>query len=551
MGFIQNLTRGLGFQASGGNSGAPPMDSDYWFQPLGMRSSSGMAVSEDSAKRIATVLACVGILGRNVGSMPCKIYTEGPDGSKKIVRQHPLYDVLYSRPNDQQTAFEWKQMMQGHLELRGNAYSEIIPGPRGAVDQLIPMHPDRVTVQQIKPSGRLLYRYNDPLTGGTRNLVQEEVFHLRNFSDDGLVGQSTVQMACDTFGIALAQQDYTARFLQNDARPALALTGTNFKTKEDEKAFRETWQSGQTGANRGKAAILPSGVDIKSIGVTPNDQQLLDGKKFSRIEIASIFGIPPHLIGESEKAATYASVEQFNIMYVVYCLLPRIVLWEQAIQRDLITSTRFFAKFDMAELLRGDTASRYAAYSQALGLGFMCQDEVRALEGLNAIPGGVGKKYWRPAQWMPLDNLGNPPQLASGATEADVADDGDPAAGDQGPNEGDAAARAQHAAAIKDRLTLMASSAADRCVRKEVAGLRKLSERGMDTYQLSEFYEDHAKFVQTVMHLDATALGTDYFHRSSALMQEYAELGTAAGLIDKIAVSEAARLAGIAVGGTQ
>ncbi len=546
MGFIQNLTRGLGFQAGDGNSGAPAPWSDYWYQPLGLRSASGMAVTEDSAKRIATVLACVGILGRNVGSMPCKIYTEGPDGSKRVVQHHPLYDVLYSRPNDRQTAFEFKQMMQGHLELRGNAYAEIIPGPRGPVDQLIPMHPDRVTVQQIKPSGRLLYQYNDPLTGHTRNLVQEEVFHLRNFSDDGLVGQSTVRMACDTFGIALAQQDYTARFLQNDARPALAITGTNFKTKADEKEFRENWQSGQTGSNRGKAAILPAGIDIKAIGVTPNDQQLLDGKKYSRIEIASIFGIPPHLIGESEKAATYASVEQFNIMYVVYCLLPRVVLWEQAIQRDLITSSKFYAKFDMAELLRGDTASRYAAYAQALGLGFMCQDEVRALEGLNSIPGGIGKKFWRPLNWTSLDTpQAVAPALPPPATEADVDNDGDPGAGDQGPNEGDAAT----ADVTRERLKLMATSAADRCVRKEVAGLRKLSDRGMDTYQLSEFYEDHAKFVQTVMHLEAGSLDAEYFHRSEALMKEHAENGTAAALIDRIAVSEADRLAAIVTGG--
>src|ERR1700761_848712 len=422
MGFIQNLARGLGLRADGGGLwGAPAPWSNYWYQPLGRHSSSGMEASEESAKRISTVLACVGILGRNVGSMPVKIYTEAPDGSKRVVKQHPLYDVLYSRPNDQQTAFEFKQMMQGHLELRGNAYAEIKEGPRGAVDQLLPLHPDRVHVKVIKPSCKILYQYNDPLTNQTRNLVQEEVFHLRNYSDDGYVGQSTIRMACDTFGVALAQQEYTARFLQNDARSPLYITGTNFKNKEDEEKFRKSWQQGQTGENRGKAAILPAGIDIKSIGVTPKDQDLLDGKKFSRIEIASIFGIPPHLIGESEKAATYASVEQFNIMYVVYCLLPPCVLWEQAIQRDLITQPgKYFAKFDMAELLRGDTASRYAAYSQALGLGFMCQDEVRAMEGLNAIPGGAGKTYWRPSNGTPLGKTAGHAAPPLGPSEDDA-----------------------------------------------------------------------------------------------------------------------------------
>ena len=323
-------------------SGTPAPWDDYWYNPLGSASASGMRITADTAKRIGAVLACVGVIGRNLGMMPCKIFTEAPDGSKKVVDHHPLYDVLYSTPNNFQTAFEFKQMMQGHLELRGNAYAEIKPGPRGAVDQLIPMHPDRVVVEQLKPSGRLRYRYNDPLTGTTRILMgapDSEVFHLRNFSDDGRMGQSTVSMACDVFGVALARQDYSARFLKNDARPPFVFEGTNFRDKEAERRFREAWQEGQTGANRHKGGLLPPGVSIKELGVKPIDAQMLDAMKFSRIDCCSIFGVPPHLIGETEKTATYASVEQFNIMYAVHCILPRLVLWEQAIQRDLLTSS--------------------------------------------------------------------------------------------------------------------------------------------------------------------------------------------------------------------
>ena len=200
---IESISRGA-FGVRADVSGTPAPWDDYWYNPLGDASSTGMRITEESAKRIATVLACVGVIGRNLGMMPIKIYTEAPDGSKRLVDHHPLYEVLYSRPNDQQTAFEWKQMMQGHLELRGNAYAEILPGPRGAVDQLIPMNPDRVHVERIKATGRLRYQYDDPLTDRTRTLVQEEVFHLRNFSDDTAVGQSTIGMACDTFGLALA-----------------------------------------------------------------------------------------------------------------------------------------------------------------------------------------------------------------------------------------------------------------------------------------------------------------------------------------------------------
>lgn len=557
MSLIQSISRGaLGFRAD--VSGAPAPWDDYWYNPLGSASASGMRITESSAKRIATVLACVGVIGRNLGMMPCKIYTEAPDGSKKLVDHHPLYDVLYIRPNSQQTAFEFKQMMQGHLELRGNAYAEIIPGPRGPVDQLVPMHPDRVHVERLKPSGRLRYVYNDPLTGQTRNLMQDEVFHLRNFSDDGFVGQSTIGMACDTFGVALAQQDYSARFLKNDARPPLAIEGTNFKTKEDEKRFRESWQESQTGANRGKAAILPLGVSIKEIGVKPIDQQLLDAQKFQRIQICSIFGVPPHLIGETEKTATYASVEQFNIMYAVHCILPRLVLWEQAIQRDLLTSSKYFAKFSMAALLRGDTASRFAAYHVAIGDGWMSQDETRALEDMNPIPNGIGRKYWRPAAWTPLDQLSAPAQAAIDTSETDT---DDPNAGETGSEEAsgdDASAKEKRIlqAVKQERLKLLASSAADRCVRKEVAGLRKMVERDANGYQLEEFYAEHITFVGSVLNLDAEGLvpaRQEYFHRASALTGFLAagDKGAALDFIDRLAVTESLKLATMAVGGMQ
>lgn len=560
MGLISSVKGMLGrFRADEeAGSGAPAPWSNFWYEALGIGSSSGMVVTEETSKRLATVLACVGVISRNIGMMPCKIYTEAPDGSKKLVQSHPLYDVLYSRPNNRQTAFEFKQMMEGHLELRGNAYAEIIPGPRGAVDQLVPMHPDKVTVRVLKPSGDIVYDYADPLLDGrTRRLVQEEVFHLRNFSDDSIVGQSTIHMAVDTFGVALAQQDYMARFLRNDARPPIVLKGGIWKTKEDEQKFRDSWQRGQTAANRGKMALLPSGMEAQAIGVNPNDQQLLDARKFSRIEICSVFGVPPHLIGETEKTASYASVEQFNIMYAVHCISPRLTLWEQAIQRDLITSPKFFAKFDMAALLRGDTASRYEAYVQALTNGFMCQDEVRSFEGLNPIPGGAGKKFWRPLNWTTLDNTAPPVAApAPGAGGPDDPEDDDTDDLNKGVDDDDPNAREEkrlRAANHLEQLKLMASSAADRCVRKEVASLRKMVERGCNLYQLEEFYEDQAKFVAAVMHLDAAGMvpvKQEYYERSSALMAELDENGKpgALGFIDKIEASEIMRLATLAVG---
>jgi HK97 family phage portal protein len=447
-------------------------------------------------------------------------------------------------------------MMQGHLELRGNAYAEIKPGPRGAVDQLIPMHPDRVHVERVKPTGRLRYVYNDPLTDRTRTLVQEEVFHLRNFSDDGATGQSTIGMACDTFGIALAQQDYSARFLKNDARPPIALEGApNSKTKADRQALRDSWQEGNSGANRGKVAILPAGITIKELGVKPIDQQLLDARKFSRIEICSIFGVPPHLIGETEKTATYASVEQFNIMYAVHCILPRLVLWEQAIQRDLLTSPRYFAKFSMAALLRGDTASRFAAYHTAIGDGWLSQDETRALEDMNPIPGGVGRHYWRPVNWTMLSNTAAPVAPATEPAENAETDADDPNAGETGSEQGsgDEGAAKVDPKTVQMQLQALALSAADRCVRKEVAALRKMVERDADRYDIEEFYSDHERFVAQVLNLDVEAQAVvrqRHWDRERDLVGLiYGDKPGAYEYIDRIAATDSLRLARLVTGG--
>jgi HK97 family phage portal protein len=471
-------------------SGTPAPWDDFWYNPVGSDSASGIRVSPESAKRIGAVLACVNKIAKTVAMLPLRVYSNQADGGKKQATNHPLFDVLYSEPNDYQTAFEFRQMLQGHLELRGNAYAEIIEGPRGPVDQLIPMHPDRVTPQRLR-NGRTQYRYNDPLTNQDRMLAQEEVFHLRNFMDDGVVGQSTVAMGVEVFGTALAAQDYYARFLKNDSRPGVVLTGANFKTKQDKDAFKESWQESQTGANRHKVAVLPSGMDMKTLGVSAKDSELLDARKFSRIDICSLFDVPPHLIGETEKTATYASVEQFNIMFVTFCILPRLVLWEQAIQRGLITSVRFFPKFSVGALLRGDSASRASFYQVMIQNGVFSQNDVRIMEDMNPVPDG--NNYWRPLNWARLGDV---------HTSVKPSGSGDDSSSNPGtqPTE---SPEDNHAAGVDERFIALANASAERCVRKEMAAVRKLLDRGADAAEVIEFYADHGRFLSEVLRISA------------------------------------------------
>lgn len=462
--------------------GTPAPWDDFWYGPLGTRSATGIRITPESAKQISAVLACVNKICKTVAMLPAKIYTDTPDGGKKVAKSHPLFQVIHSRPNDKQTSFEWRQMMQGHLELRGNAYSEIIPGKKRAVDQLVPMYPDRVQPEQLQ-TGRIRYRYNDPLTNQDRYLNQEQVFHLRNFMDNGIMGQSTVTMATDTFGLALAAQDNYGRFLKNDSRTQSVLTGASFKTKQDKQAFREDWQEQHTGENRYKVGVLPVGMDIKSIGVSSKDSELLDARKFSRIEICSLFDVPPHLIGETEKTASYASVEQFNIMFATYCILPRLILWEQAIQRSLLfNDATFYPKFSMGALLRGDTASRFNAYKIAVECGWMSQNDVRIEEELNPI--ADGDNYWRPLAWARLGDVHTSVQKSGTKQEQDDTD--------QATTTG---------AHLDPRFLLMNTDQAGRCVRKEIGALTRMIERDASAEDFHEFYREHAAFVSTVMRI--------------------------------------------------
>ena len=502
--------------------GTPAPWDDFWYQPIGTRSASGIRVTPESAKQIATVVSCINKIAKTVAMLPLNLYTDTPDGGKKLAGSHPLFPVLYSRPNALQTAFEWRQMMQGHVELRGNAYSEIIPSSKRAIDQLIPMHPDRVHPEQLQ-TGRIRYRYNDPLTNQDRFLAQEQVFHLRNFMDNGIMGQSTVTMATDTFGVALAAQDNYARFLKNDSRTQSVLTGASFKTKQDKAAFREDWQEQHTGENRYKVAVLPVGMDIKSVGVNAKDAELLDARKLSRVEIASLFDVPIYLIGETDRtSATYASVEQFNIMFATFCILPRLILWEQAITRSLLfASDTYFPKFSMGMLLRGDTAARFAAYAISVQNGWMSQNDVRIEEDLNPIPDG--DSYWRPLAWARLGDVHTSVQPSEGQSEGTDLANG-------------------KSAQLDERFRLLATAGAERCVRKELGARRRMNEREASRQDVGEFYRDHAGFIAQALRIP--------LDKAQAYCQRRAEqpLGQNDSSLADASIRD---LAALALGGTQ
>ena len=360
---------------------------DFWFEPVTVRSASGMRVTADSAMRLAAVYASVRILAETMAALPFVLYRQRADGGKDKVTDHWLYRLLAKRPNRYQNPFEWREMLQGHLALRGNAYNRIITNPRGEIAELIPMHPDQVRIE-VQRSGEHVYRITDRF-GVESVLPRGEVWHLRGLSSDGLMGMSPIELARESLGMALAAQDYGARFFANDAKPTggwIEFPGS-FKDNEAKRVFRESYQAAQSGANRGKVLVLENGMKFHEVGVTNKDAQFLELRKFQITDIARLFRVPPHMIADLDRA-TFSNIEQQSLEFVMHTMTPWAERWEASIESELLLDDDpLEVEFDFANLMRGDAASRSAYYQSGIQNGWLTRNEARTAENLNPIQG--------------------------------------------------------------------------------------------------------------------------------------------------------------------
>ena len=387
MGLFSFFDRFRGSGEPGASSGDRSPYGEFWFEPVSARTGSGMRVSPDSALRLAAVYACVRILAETMASLPLVVYQRRADGGKDKVTDHWLYRLMAKRPNRFQNPFEWREMLQGHMALRGNAYNQIITNPRGEIIELMPIHPDRVKIELL-PSGEYRYRVTDR-SGTEVILPRGEVWHLRGLSSDGLMGMSPIELARENLGMALAAQDYGARFFANDAKPTggwIEFPGS-FKDSEAKKVFRESYQQAQSGANRGKVLVLENGMKFHEVGVTNKDAQFLELRKFQITDIARLFRVPPHMIADLERA-TFSNIEQQSLEFVMHTMTPWAERWEASIESELLLEgDDIEIEFDFANLMRGDAASRSSYYQSGIQNGWLTRNEARIAENLNPIDG--------------------------------------------------------------------------------------------------------------------------------------------------------------------
>lgn len=377
---------------------------DYqWLYNLLPKSLSGKTIDEETSLRIAAVYSCVRLLSEAVASLPLMVYQKTENG-KEVAESHPMYELLHNKPNDYQNSFEFFDLIMCNLLLLGNAYCFIEKSSK-RVKQLLPLRPDQMGVKRV--NNKIVYVFKG--NGKEELFSPKEIWHPKGMvKPDGLTGYSVISLAREAMGIAASAEDYAARFYANDARPGGILSTPGRITKDSAERLKASWQDAFSGEGRSKVAVLEEGLQWSPVSMSNSDMQFIESRKFQINEIARIFRVPPHMIGDLERA-TFSNIEEQSIEFVTYCLRPWIIRLEKGLNNALFENDRtYFVEFKVDGLLRGNTQSRYAAYSTAFSNGWMCINEIRALENMNPVEGG--DKYFRPLNLTDINAPDQPSQ---------------------------------------------------------------------------------------------------------------------------------------------
>ena len=431
----------------------------------------------------AAVYACVRVLAESIASLPLFLYETG--STEKAVG-HPLFTVLHDLPNPELTSYELRELFMVHLALWGNSYSEIVRDSSGKVREIWPLNPARVT--PTRSGKQIVYVYDDPTV---KPLPASKVLHIRGLGFDGMQGYSIINVGKEAIGLALATEGYGARLFSQDATPKGVLNHPGKLSTAARENITNSWQETYAGlSNAHRTALLEEGLTWQSIGIPPEDAQFLQTRKYQLNEIARLFGVPPHMIGDMERA-TNSNIEHQSISYVRHTLTPWAKRIEQAISRDLLTSAeraQVYPRLVMEGMLRGDTQTRYNAYAVARQNGWLSANDIRRLESMPAIDGG--DVYLVPLNMVPAD------QVADGDADA-----GDPTPTRRAePDQVDAVALAVQRQKLSTTQQGPLADALGRVLRREANDIQRASKKHLQDIAgfrewLDNFYDDHEEFI--------------------------------------------------------
>ena len=408
------------------------------------KSSSGQNVTSDTALKSSTVFACVTLISETLAMLPTYVKQFRADGGMDKLPEHRLYKLLHNKPNRWQNDFEFYQMMEGHKLLRGNAYARIVAYPGRGLNELVPLHPDRVWPFVIAPNkatyymydfspppaaGSKLYYQHFPLNGETEILTQEEVLHVRGYTVNGIVGLNPIRQAAgkEAVGLALAAEEQGARLLSNGAKvqAAVKYPGRIDDITYDRMKKEMTERLGSTQSeNWFKPFFMEEGMEVVNLGMTMQDAQYLETRNFQVEDIARMFRVPLLLVGHGDKAPTYASSEQFLIAFKIFTMQPHVIRWEKALERDLLYPSemnKIKIDIDLDDIMRGDTTARAAYLMSRFKMASISPNGVRLYEGENPSTDEGADKLYILNQLVPLKDAGirmTSKVAAQGETEA-------------------------------------------------------------------------------------------------------------------------------------
>jgi HK97 family phage portal protein len=370
----------------------------------GKPSASGISVNEYTALNLSAVWAAVTVIAGTIASLPLILYKRLPNGGKERDVDHPTYELLHDAPNPEMTAMVFRETLQAHVLLWGNGYAEIQRDEAGRPKALWPITPDVIEPFREDGSGRLRYRVTQT-NGAQVTLDPDRILHIPGLGFDGIRGYSVIYKARESLGLLSASERFGSTFFGNGAWPGLVAQHPGKLNEAAHTRLKTSLNEALQGPNRAHSVIVTEeGIKIEKTTIPPNDAQFLETRRFQILEVARWFNIPPHKLRDLERA-TFSNIEQQGIDWVIDLRLW-LVRWEQEIRRKLISRLerkRQFAEHLVDGLLRGDTATRYGAYSVARNWGWMSTNEIRSLENLNPVEGG--DMYLVPLNMVPADKV--------------------------------------------------------------------------------------------------------------------------------------------------
>tara|TARA_R110001599_G_scaffold132349_1_gene309057 strand:+ start:1292 stop:2500 length:1209 start_codon:yes stop_codon:yes gene_type:complete len=361
---------------------------------------TGVSVSEDSSLTYSTVYACVRVLSESVASLPINVLKKESDGDRTNDITHPVYKLLAKKPNSYMTSFTWRQILMTNLVLNGNSFFKIERDGNARPISLNYIHSDNVSCKLV--DGELYYE-----TRGENSEIisNENMLHFLGLGYDGIKGKSVIETHRDTIGLSIAANRYGGSFYGNAAAPSGILSHPGKLSKEAAERLKYSWNSTYAGGpnNAHKTAILEEGMAFKPVSLSPQDADFLNTRKFQVSEIARIFRVPPHMIGDLERA-TFSNIEQQSLDFLIHTLRPYLVNLEQELERKLFRENEqdsYYIKFNTNGLLRGDSEARAKFYKDMSSIGVLSVNEIRRLEDLNDI-GDIGDQHYYALNYAPI-----------------------------------------------------------------------------------------------------------------------------------------------------